>query len=79
MEKHRELNDPASCWNKAEFDEPVFVLLGRDAAAPITIVEWANARINLGLNQPGDPQIIEAMEMAHAMSVRLQGGKRFTP
>lgn len=57
MRKHRELSNPNSCLNKALLLEPVFVLLGRDAAAPAAIQAWIDERIRLGLNKPTDMQI----------------------
>ena len=55
------------CYAFAEADEPVFVLLGRDAAAPHTVREWAATRLELGKNEPGDRQIVEAHQCADAM------------
>ena len=67
MKKRDELTDPRSCMSKARDDEMTFVLLGRDAAAPYAIRLWADMRVKLGKNQPGDPQIVEALECAAAM------------
>ncbi len=67
MLKHDELSNPESCLNKARDHEPIFVLLGRDAAARHAIHEWIAARINLGKNKITDPQIIEALECARMM------------
>lgn len=46
-------NDPGKfdCYSKAEPDEPVFVLLGRDPAAPILINLWADIRSRMGEEQ----------------------------
>jgi hypothetical protein len=33
------------CYAKAESDEPMFVLLGRDARAPYLVEEWARGRL----------------------------------
>ena len=44
--------------------EHLFVLLGRDAAAPFAIRAWVQERIRLGKNTPTDPQITEALECA---------------
>lgn len=33
--------DPNSCWNKAEDDEPVFILRANDPVAPANIILWA--------------------------------------
>lgn len=67
MRKAQELTDPASCLNKARADEMVFVLLGRDEAAPAAILAWCNERIRLGLNTDGDPKVSEALECANKM------------
>lgn len=53
--------------SKAREDEMTFVLLGRDAAAPIAIRAWVSERIRLGKNYPGDPRIVEALECAESM------------
>jgi len=37
MLKIDEINDPTSCLSKAGLDERIFVLIGRDVAAPETI------------------------------------------
>lgn len=60
MRKHEELTDPRSCLNKARDGEWLFVLLGRDRAAPVAVRAWIAERIRLGKNQPDDAQIIEA-------------------
>ncbi len=42
MIRRNELADPRSCINKAADDEPVFVLRGQDALAPILVRLWAD-------------------------------------
>jgi hypothetical protein len=64
MKKLKEANDPKSCWNRADDEEIVFVLLARDPAAPQAILAWINERIRIGKNYPGDAQIIEATKAA---------------
>jgi hypothetical protein len=64
MLKHEEQSDPDSCFNKANENEWVFVLLGRDRAAPVAIRAWIQERIRLGKNQPTDLQILEAEQTA---------------
>lgn len=68
MIKIQEIADSRSCLNKARDDEMLFVLLGRDPAAPVAIRVWCAERIRLGKNQPGDPQIVEAMQAADRMA-----------
>jgi len=48
-------------------DEMVFVLLSRDAAAPVAIRAWVAERIRLGKNVETDEQIVEALECARVM------------
>jgi hypothetical protein len=67
MLKRDELERPGSCWNKAHDDERLFVLLGRDEAAPTAIRAWIDERIKIGKNVPGDAQIMEALECAQLM------------
>jgi hypothetical protein len=67
MRKRQELLDPQSCMNKANPNELVFVLLGRDAAAPAAIAAWAQERIRLEKNAPGDSQVTQALETARLM------------
>lgn len=70
MLKYEELADPDSCINKANENEWVFVLLGRDAAAPYAIRAWAAERIRLGKNRQRDMQICEALAAADSMEGR---------
>jgi len=73
MLKKDEMMNAASCLNKAEMDERIFVLLGRDLAAPFAIRCWANERVRLGKNKADDPQITEALECARLIE-ESQGG-----
>lgn len=67
MIKREELTNPASCMSRARDDEMTFVLLGRDASAPVAIRAWVAERLRLLKNQPDDPQIVEALECAARM------------
>ncbi len=51
----------------AHDQEMVFVLLSRDAAAPVAIRAWVAERLRLGKNKETDTQIIEALETALIM------------
>lgn len=73
MKKKDEIADPSSCWNKARNEEQLFILLGRDEAAPRTIREWCRLRIELGKNMPGDPQVISALEKANDIEMEQHG------
>jgi hypothetical protein len=72
MRKSEELMRPESCLNKARSSEMLFVLLGRDLAAPATIRAWIQQRLTLELNQPFDIQITEAIECANVMEAQSQ-------
>lgn len=77
MIKRRELEEPDSCLNKADFDEPLFVLLGRDASAKVAIQAWVDDRLKTGKNRPHDNQIIEAKLAIEKMEkYREQRSKR---
>jgi len=71
--KRDELALPYSCLNRAKDDEIVFVILGRDAAAPHAIREWAAKRIALGKNAPEDAQIVSALRDARKIEKALAG------
>ena len=62
-------NNPApfDCYENAEPDEPMFILLARDPSAPGTLEHWAHNRVERGKNDPDDPQILEALECAENM------------
>lgn len=59
-------NNPGKydCYTKAEPDEPMFVLLGRDRYAPILVELWAMLRERDGEKSA---QTAEAKECAEAM------------
>jgi hypothetical protein len=67
MIKRNELSNPASCINRAKDHEMIFVLLGRDKAAPVAIRAWVDERIRLGKNEWHDDQIQEALLAAKYM------------
>lgn len=69
MLKRDELANPNSCLNKAKDDEPIFVLLGRDIAAPYAVRVWIQQRMQHGKNQPEDAQLTEATDLADSMDL----------
>lgn len=69
MLKRDEIELPNTCLNNARDDERLFVLLARDAAAPVAIRAWVAERLRLGKNVESDPQIREALECASLMEV----------
>jgi hypothetical protein len=72
MRTSQEISEPTSCLNKAREDEMVFVLLGRDPAAPVAIRAWIEARIRFGKNNFGDAQLVEAERCASAMEMEME-------
>jgi hypothetical protein len=42
MRKCEELNWESSCLNKADYNEPIFVLRANDSLAATTVREWAH-------------------------------------
>jgi len=79
MRKAQELTRPDSCLNKALPEEPIFVLLGRDVAAPYAIRMWAAERWIKGKNISADRQINEALELANAMEEWQKGRSVLCP
>jgi hypothetical protein len=67
------------CMAKARDDEMTFVLLGRDAAAPVAIRAWIAERIRIGKNHPGDSQVTEAEMCARTMEIELCGCQECQP
>jgi hypothetical protein len=67
MRKKDELSRSDTCTAHAHPEEMLFVLLGRDAAAPAAIRAWVGERLRLGKNTPHDEQIKEALECARTM------------
>jgi deoxycytidylate deaminase len=67
MRKKDELSKTHTCMQHAHPDEMVFVLLSRDAAAPVAIRAWCFERIRLGKNVHADAQIVEALACAETM------------
>ena len=62
MRKRDELADRTSCLNRAADDEWIFVLRGRDVAAPAVVQAWIDERLRIGKNFRDDPKILEAQE-----------------
>jgi hypothetical protein len=74
VRKRDELSDPGSCLNRARDDEWLFVLLGRDPAAPAAVMAWIQERVRLGKNRPDDPQIVEARRWVARVTQGQAGG-----
>ena len=67
MRKKDELSREHTCMQHAHPEEMVFVLLSRDAAAPVAIRAWVAERLRLGKNTEADAQITDALECARVM------------
>lgn len=67
MRKKDELSRSHTCMQHAHPNEMVFVLLSRDAAAPVAIRAWVAERLRLGKNTEFDEQIVEALACAETM------------
>lgn len=69
MRKKDETTRPHTCLSHAHPEEMVFVLLSRDAAAPVAIRAWVAERLRLGKNVETDEQIVEALNCAKTMEI----------
>jgi len=69
MRKKDELSLENTCMSHGHPEEMVFVLLGRDPAAPLALRAWADERVRLGKNTHTDVQITEAREIADTMEL----------
>lgn len=73
MKKRDELANPNSCINRAEDDEPVFVLRAHDPAAPEIVREWADAYASRKEDKQGEmteqqrAKYREALDLAKQM------------
>lgn len=67
MRKNDELTLASSCLSRAHPCEMVFVLLGRDTAAPVAIRAWVAERLRQRKNLESDAQILEALACAETM------------
>lgn len=76
MRKKDELSREHTCMQHAHPEEMVFVLLSRDAAAPVAIRAWVAERLRLGKNVETDTQIVEALECAKTMEIE---GRSWVP
>jgi hypothetical protein len=56
-----------SCFSRGGMNEMMFVLLGRDVAAPTAIRAWAKMRVRMKKNKRSDSQIQEALMCAAIM------------
>ena len=61
------------CYDKAEDDEPMFVLLARDPVAPVLVRMWCELRSLLDLND------VEKFEEARACSFNMETWARDHP
>jgi hypothetical protein len=78
MYKRDELSILDSCWNKANDDEMLFVLLGRDVAAPAAVRAWIAERIRLRKNGATDAKIAEAERWIETVLNEQRAGKALT-
>lgn len=81
MTRSEEINEHHSCLNKAEDDEPLFILRAKDLTAPTIISFWVEERIKRGLNERNDPRILEAVSQITNMISWIEkkaerGGRR---
>ena len=67
MRKKDELSLEHTCMQHAHPEEMTFVLLSRDAAAPVAIRAWVAERLRLGKNVETDAQVVGALACAETM------------
>jgi len=63
MRKQQELTDPTSCLNRAQSDEPLFVLRAKDPLASMAVRHW----ITMALGVHEDEKRKEAHGIAASM------------
>ena len=65
MLKRHEINDSESCLNRAEEDEPVFVLRAKDILAIPTVINWIDRAADNGLHSDRLPEAEQWVERAN--------------
>ena len=72
-------NDPGpfDCWANAKSDEPMFILLARDASAPAIVRRWVQLREERGGAKP--EKLAEALDCAKAMERWKENSDREMP
>jgi len=63
MLKKQELSDPKSCLNKADANEPIFVIRAKDVLAPMLIRHWATMADGIHEQE----KVMEARSLADAI------------
>ena len=72
MTKEEEINDPASCLNRAKPGEMIFVLRAHDPCAAATVRIWVTLRNLIGKNTYPDTD--KALKCAHTMDEQRKTG-----
>lgn len=70
--KTENILDPNSCWNRAESEEPVFILRANDDVAPANVILWAQQYLSSkgGLRNMNHTQVAKyenALQIARQM------------
>lgn len=70
--KRENLLNPNSCWNKAELDEPVFILRSTDFIAPTIVTLWTVQYVSdkggwLRMTDAQKQKFEDALRVAEAM------------
>lgn len=67
--KRENILNPASCWNRAAPDEPVFVLRANDPLAPQIVREWAKRYAEMKQANRGGITAEQANKVAFAHAI----------
>lgn len=70
MRKEQELRDANSCLNKAEAEEPLFVLRAQDFSSAKTVLEW----IRLNFDTAPGAKLLQAFTTA--LDMKKWGSKK---
>ena len=65
MRKQQEIENPESCLNRAEDDEPLFVIRAKDKVSASAVRTWAEWAQMTGVHEP--EKIQEARDIAEDM------------
>ena len=70
--KQENLDNPDSCLNKADADEPVFILRAKDPIAPVVVDFWAMLAEHVEAHE------LSKQADAHIVSIQMQTWRRET-
>lgn len=70
MRKRQEIENPESCLNRAEIDEPLFIIRAKDKVSASAVRTWAEWAQMTGVHEP------EKIQEARAIAEDMENWRR---